>query len=62
MQRLNRLSAIYITGAPSTAGGMTAEDNKKVKASQGNIAVTTTGEKTFQVNGATFTIRGEEGR
>ena len=50
------LQNVFITGDVSTPGGLTADDKKKIRAQQGDITVTTTGEDTFQVNGTTFNL------
>ena len=50
------LQAIYVTGDASTEGGLSSDDQKKVKAKQGNLIITTTGSGTFQVNGTAFNL------
>jgi beta-lactamase superfamily II metal-dependent hydrolase len=55
LNALAHLSAIYVTGSVDTTG-LADKDKKKLKDGQGNIAISTTGDKTFQVNGDTYTL------
>jgi len=60
LDRLNalpRLNAVYVTGDVATPKGLTADDKKKVKSSQGTITIVTTGGADFQVNGTRYSLK-----
>jgi competence protein ComEC len=55
LSALTNVRAIYVTGTADTQG-LADQDKKKLKDSQGNVTISTTGEGTFQVNGNPYPL------